>query len=449
MVAGCAMGSSRTATSAEAEHRGSTLSVEKIAWARTLRAALDMMDSNTAIAPSAKVDRAALYTQLEKELFAGPETPAALVGALRKAELAYPSGHLAFTLDDDNTCWSSPDIGIVSSSRLGVCTQPFEDHAVVSAAFEGGLLRAGDEILSVDGRRSAEMMKAALEQPMCTSSSASASNRRFTAGTSLLALPKPDMTIEVRHVDGTMETRTVSASDLKPLRYCRDPFGADTRYVARASRRGDVGIIRVPAFHTPERKGETFEHAQERLRAELLSAFEQVKHSKAIVWDLRANSGGTTPFGLEIVAGFPGVRPLAVAGSYRARIAGTNKFSRPHTFRLPARGAFAFDGKVAILVDGLSMSAADYTARVAKSASNAILLGAPAAGAYGGGTGSVMVGTSPRVRLQPDPYVGVSEDGERIIEGEGTEPTIAVELQPRDLARGVDTVLEAAIEAVR
>lgn len=446
VVAGCAVANDDT-TSVEANLDTPPASQTKLAYAQTLRAIIDAIDAETAIAPSARVDRTALYARLEKELFAAPDTPAALVGALRKAELAYPSGHLGFTLDGD-TCWSSPDVGFASSSRLGVCTQPFEDHAVVSAAAASALLRAGDEILAVNGKRGADMMRAALEQPMCTASSASASNRRFTAGTSLLALAKPGMTIEVRHVDGTLETKTVTPADMTAPRACRDPFGGDMSYLARSSRRGDVGIIRVPAFYGPQQEGETVEAWQERLRAELLAAFEEVKDAKAIVWDLRANGGGATPLGLEIVAGFAGVNVGASAGGYRFRATGTNTFYEPYIYRVPDESGFAFDGKVAMLIDGLTISAADYTARAAKHASNALIFGAPSAGAYGGGSQSKAVGEAPSVELRTDPYLGVDEDGETIIEGEGTEPTHPIELQPQDLARGVDTVLEAAISAL-
>lgn len=419
-------------------------SPQQIAWAQTLRQAIDAIDVNTAVAPSARVDRTALYARLERELFAAPETPAALIGALRKASLAYPSGHLGFHTDD-NSCWSGGDVAFASTSRAGACTQPYGDHAVVTTAAPTSVLEAGDEILAVDGKRGEEMLTASLEQPMCSASSASPSNRRYTAATSLFALAKPGMTVEVKHVDGSVETKTIT--EASQVFSCRDPFGGATNFVARSTMRGDVGIVRVANFNTRQQPGETLEASQERMHAELVAAFEQVKNARAIVWDLRANGGGTTPFGLEIVAGFPGAREGAPAGTYQGRYAGTNVFKPPYTYRVPARGAFAYDGKVAMLIDGLTISAADYTARAAKLATSAILVGAPAAGAYGGGGETVTVGAFPAVVVRTDPWLGVEEDGS-VLEGKGTEPTIAVELEPKDLARGVDTVLERALEAL-
>ncbi|MBX3229188.1 MAG: hypothetical protein KIT84_18800 [Labilithrix sp.] len=447
-LAGCA---AESAESAEEEAAASDAdltsapSPQQIAWAQSLRATIDAIDVNTAVAPSARVDRTALYARLEQELFAAPEAPAAFIGALRKATLAYPSGHLGFWTND-NACWSGGDVALASTTKLAACTQPYGDHAVVSVAGPGSILKAGDEVLAVDGRRGEEMLTASLEQPMCTSASASPSNRRYTAATSLFALAKPGMQIEVKHVDGTIETKTVTAVT-QPLE-CRDAFGRDTRFVAKSWMQGDVGVVRVPSFNTPQRDGETMEQAQERMHAELVAAFEQVKHARAIVWDLRNNGGGTTPFGLEIVAGFPGARAGAAAGTYRGRHAGTNVFRDPYTYRLPARGVFAYDGKVAMLIDGLTISAADYTARAAKLASDAVLLGAPAAGAYGGGGETVTVGQFPSVVVRTDPWLGVEDDGS-VLEGKGTEPTIAVELEPEDLARGVDTVMERALEVLR
>lgn len=442
VLGGCATEGVETG-SAESNIDAPPPSLKKIAYAQTLRAAIDAIDAQTAIAPSAGVDRTALYARLEKEIFAGSESPATLVSALRKAELEYPSGHLGFSLND-GSCWNRSDIGFASSSRLGACTQPYKDHAVVSSAAPGGLLRAGDEILAVDGKRGAEMMQAALEQPMCTMSSASESNRRFMAGTSIFAVARVGMTVEVKHIDGTIETKTVAPTDMKGMS-CRDAFGAPMDYVAKARRQGDIGIIRVPALSSAQQEGETLEQTQTRVRAELLAAFEEVKDAKGIIWDLRANGGGTSMFGIEIVAGLAGAQANVPVGSYRFRVAGTNTFYEAQTYRVPERGAYAYDGKVAFLIDGLTISAADYTARAAKLASNAILVGQPTSGSYGGGGQGVDVGANPAVHLRTDPYLGVSEDGQSVIEGQGTEPTIAVELEPKDLAEGRDTVLERAL----
>lgn len=418
-------------------------SPQQIAWAGTLRATIDTIDVNTGIAPSANVDPNELYARLEQELFSAPETPAALIDVLRKATLAYPSGHLSVTTND-GSCWAGGDVATASTSRVAACTQPYGDHAVVTYADTSSPLRAGDEILSVDGRRGDAMMTASLEQPMCTVGSASASNRRYVAATSLFALAKPGMQIEVKHEDGTIETKLVTTMS-EPW-WCRAV--GDTEVVARASMRGDVGVIRVGKFALPLLEGETWEQMNDRVRAELVAAFTQVKHARAIVWDLRANSGGSTKLGLEIVAGFPGAREGAVVGSYRFRNPGTNTFGERSTYRLPARGVYAYEGKVAMIIDGFSMSAADYTARAAKLATDAILVGAPAAGAYGGGDQNVTVGELPSVAVQYDPWRGEDEDGSAL-EGKATEPTISVEFEPHDLAQNRDTVLHRAIEAVR
>src|SRR4051812_36287893 len=72
-----------------------TPTAEQLGWATSLRASIDAIEGNVGIAPVLHVDTNALYTNLESELFRAPATTGALIGVLRKAILAYPSGHLS------------------------------------------------------------------------------------------------------------------------------------------------------------------------------------------------------------------------------------------------------------------------------------------------------------------------------------------------------------------
>jgi C-terminal processing protease CtpA/Prc len=58
------------------------------------------------------------------------------------------------------------------------------------------------------------------------------------------------------------------------------------------------------------------------------------------------------------------------------------------------------------------------------------------------------VGNRFKVSLRTDPYRGLDLSG-AAIEGRGTVPDVSVELEPADLARGVDTVMEAAAARLR
>jgi C-terminal processing protease CtpA/Prc len=434
MVAGCA--SAPADESASEAQLTAPPSQDQLAMAQTLWQTIDAIEANTGVAPFAGVDTHALYTRLEAELFASAPAPISLVKVLRKATLAYPSGHLGFALEGGCVVASS-------SSTIGACSQPYRDHAVVSFVSDDnpvGLL-PGDEILSVNGRSGAQMMQAALEQPMCTVSSASESNRRFTAGTSLFAMMTVGAKVEVRHLDGTVETKTVERLASR-LTYCRDPLGRSTAPLARAYMRPDnIGVVQLSSLSMPVAEGEDM---PSRLREVIRGALEQVKSAQSIIWDLRANTGGSSINGIEIfssVGDAPNHAGEPVVG-FSARVPSTNFYPPPYMQKLSPREELAYGGKVAILLDGLSISAADYTAVAAKQ-THALVVGSPSSGSYGGGSQHVTVGDRFKVNLRTDPYRALDASGAPV-EGKGTEPDVEVELEPADLARGVDTVMEAA-----
>ena len=115
--------------------------------------------------------------------------------------------------------------------------------------------------------------------------------------------------------------------------------------------------------------------------------FDTVKSAPAIVWDARANYGGITPVGLAITDGMPSARATQL--SYcTARIGGTDPpefdTQRYAEYQITPGGVFAYTGKVAVIIDGLDYSAADYFALAIRSATDTKLVGSPTAGAYGG-----------------------------------------------------------------
>jgi C-terminal processing protease CtpA/Prc len=169
-----------------------------------------------------------------------------------------------------------------------------------------------------------------------------------------------------------------------------------------------------------------------------------------MVWDARSNGGGITLVGLAIVAGMPGAQAMGI--SYcQSRIPGSNppafsSQSYAH-YQVTPGGPFAYTGKVAVLIDGLDYSAADYFPYAVSQATSALLVGTPTAGAYGA--------SSVEIEFAGPPWLGASLDLNRCVdatgaplEGRAVEPHLQVEYDPADLAAGVDTVLEAAVAAL-
>jgi C-terminal processing protease CtpA/Prc len=424
-----------------------SISQEQRDWVAAVDLTIASIEGVAGLAPELAVDTKALSSRLTREIFHAEPAAVAFYRALRQVALAYPIGHLAVMARDACGTLEHP---FTHESRLGVCVQPYRDHAVVSYVSPSNPLGlvAGDEIVGVDGKVGAAMMEASLTQPLCGSSWASESNRRYVAATSLFAGAKSGMRVELKHLDGTTETKVVDKTTSSV--WCSDPFARPWEPLASSYVRPDgIGVIRVASFSLGAAGAAlSFEQLMAQIRAQLATAFDAVKTAPGLVWDLRANAGGSTYNGLEIVSGTAGAKVGTETGAYRTRNPGTTTFTDRDAIVLSASSAFSYAGKVAMVTDGLTISAADYTARAAKLASNIVLVGAPTAGAYGGGTNAADVGAKVSVLLSADPYRGEDKLGARL-EGQSVEPSVAVELDPHDLAKGIDTVLEAAVAHVK
>jgi carboxyl-terminal processing protease len=160
------------------------------------------------------------------------------------------------------------------------------------------------------------------------------------------------------------------------------------------------------------------------------------RDAPAVVLDLRRNPGGGV-FSLEIALGefFPKAVDIGVI----VRRSGTESPQGAWQW-WPAR----YTGKVAILVDGSSASAAEIFTHVMQFHHRAIVVGRRTAGA-------VIVAREyslpdgGRLQVATEDYRGL--DGKRL-EGNGVKPDVEVELKLADVRAGRDRDLEAALRAL-
>lgn len=411
-------------------------------WADALMKTAEVIDANLGMAPQLGVDVDARVATLSDELFHLPDAPSSFYSTLRKLTLTWPVGHL--TVLDPLRCGSN-DHPFDATSTLGACTQPYGDHAVVSWVSPQNPLGlvAGDEVIGVDDLEGDAMMEASWLQPLCGSASASASNRRAVAGTSLFARAAIGTTVTIKHVDGAVEQKVVTALAPQAVS-CRDPMGRAGAGVASSYLRPDgIGVIVVPRLHLGANAPPDFAQVYLQIQAQLLTAFDAVKTAPGIIWDLRANEGGSTLNGLEVVAGLSGAVIGRDVGGYRYRPPGSATLSPREAYTLRASPTFSYAGKVAFLIDGLTISASDYTALAVETASTAYLVGQPSSGSYGGGSTPITTASTPAISVYPDPFIGEDALGQPL-EGRSAQPTHLVELEPTDLAAGRDTVMERA-----
>src|SRR5262249_1430664 len=108
-------------------------------------------------------------------------------------------------------------------------------------------------------------------------------------------------------------------------------------------------------------------------------------------------------------------------------------------------GAQPFHGRIVLLINEFTHSAAEMVASFARENELATLVGTATAGEVLGGA-NFKLPNGYRLRM---PVAGWYTWSENCIEGKGIAPHIASEIVPGELARGVDNQLSKAIEAVR
>jgi len=182
-----------------------------------------------------------------------------------------------------------------------------------------------------------------------------------------------------------------------------------------------------------------------------LAAFDQIATSTALIIDLRNNGGGNSHEGYRVLATLTD-QPFATSKwSTRQYLPAYRAWKRPlPDFQGTAEtwqpdGRRHFRGPVAVLTSGGTYSAAEDFMVAWEGMRRGPIVGEPT----GGSTGQPLFVSLPgggvaRICTKADTYA----DGRAWV-GHGIQPTVRVAPTVADLRRGRDTVLEAALTAVR
>lgn len=402
------------------------------------------------------VDRDALVEKAQVVLLAGSDDDDSYYRALRAVHAGVPQGHQALY---PSVCGTAK-MPFAGQSRFGVCGRPRADEIVITYAREGNLLglSAGDVVESVDTMAGDDLFREMSSRIVCLSSAPSTANDRANVATTLFSVLRADEKVRVRSVDGAIKTVVIpSQADAQPTS-CQDPLGRDIEFDADSYVRPDgIAVIRLPRFYPLDPPSydpndpDSLQVLIDDMTQKVLAAFEPVKGQPMLIWDARSNYGGITPVGLAIVGGMPGVKAMSL--SYcQARIPNSSPpgfYAFPYAeYAIEPGGPFAYGGKVAVLIDELDYSAADYFPLAVAAATDVLLVGTPTAGAYGGsGPLETLVG-SPSVSFTVDSNRCSDATTDEPLEGRSVQPDRLVEYDPQDLADGVDTVMEAAVKAL-
>lgn len=422
------------------------------AHARAFTHILDTFEANSAVPDT--FDFLPLREEGLKAIYRGDDSDLAYVRATWKAFLHIPQGHQSMYL----TKGCGALLPFEGRSHVGACVVASQGGYVVTVAKPGNPLglSPGDFIDAVGPLHGQELYEELKTRPMCGNSAPSEAYRRAITAASFFDLLAPGEQIQVTSPQGVRSTKMMVKPSAVPIS-CRDPFDRNAAVYAEATRLPDgTALIRVPQFVSYDSKLSTNPTTEEflaeaaRFQGEIRRVFDSVKDAPRMIWDIRGNSGGTTTVGLAIVSGMPGARADVntwctgrIARSVPRRYAG-----RGGDYKLTPGGDFAYQGKVAILIDGLDYSAADYFPYFAQHASDAVLVGSESAGAFGSPGARFDVPGSPNMWFVWDRTRCMDGAGTPL-EGHGVIPHIPVNYLPADLAAGKDSFVERAIQALQ
>ncbi|MEZ4647576.1 MAG: S41 family peptidase [Candidatus Eisenbacteria bacterium] len=330
-------------------------------------------------------------------------------------------------LYEDEEDGADPGEASSSEGSVGLDVRWLDGALVAVRLDEGGSAERagivpGDEILSIDGRTTRDLVDVLREN-------ADDSVSRFETSVAMVAqrrltgkLGQERVIVLCRQPGDTLEV----AAAIEPWRGAPTKLGALPEQTVETFSRdfGDAGVFGFSMFLSPM----TVMPAAQ-------SAFESFHDKKGIVIDLRGNFGGLLPM-IQGIVGWLVSEPTQL-GHMVMRDADLKLFANP---RPPH-----FEGKVAILTDELSISAAElFTAGVQE---------AGLARVFGGRTAGLALPANV-VRLpNGDGFMFVVAEyttpKEVRLERTGVIPDVEVSFSRFDLYENADPVLDAALNWIR
>jgi C-terminal processing protease CtpA/Prc len=338
---------------------------------------------------------------------------------------------LCALIEDGHTNVNPPrqlDISARPPLRTGLIEGHVMILSVASPSLESQGIRAGMEILEVDGTAAVEYARRDVQPYQSASTPQDRERRTFWFGFLQGPAAKP-VRLKLRDAKGEEFEREVARqgyTDIKgtpPLEW---------RML------DDVAYVALNTFGTDE------------LVKKWMEAFPKLAAARAMILDVRLNGGGDSPIGYEVIRTLvdrpvPGSRHVMRRYNPTERAGGTlmdwTELPASAEMILPRPGAF-FRGPVVVLIGPGTFSAAENFLVAWKNSGRGKMIGEPS----GGSTGRPLLfqlpgGGSARVCTRRDTF----PDGTDWV-GKGIEPDILVRPTVADIRAGRDPVLQRAIE---
>jgi hypothetical protein len=410
--------------------------------------ALDLMFERSFMPDIVALDRDAIRAHAAEAFQAEPDDDRATLTALNRVVQGFANGHSGLLA----TSGACADAG-GAQPHLSVheaCLEPLGDGFVVTRGSDALALQPGDQITAVNGLQGDALVDWVVDGPLCATGAGTRSTAHTVAAASLLGLVSEGDVLTVAPLEGSPLDVVVPAPG--------DPTwcGTDTtRWISGHQRSDGVAVITITRFilypgedgYVPLTNDASVALFVDNMLAQAQVVFDAVAPGAAgLVWDIRGNGGGITYVALALAGGTPGTDPGVVATCW-GRIPGSDPiayFGLPLVLTLEHEPRFGFEGPVAVLTDGNSVSAADYFAYTHQQRTDARLFGTTTFGAFGGSSLATPLEGAEHLALGVDSARCDDADGVPL-ETRSVEPHEWVEPAPSDVAAGVDTVLEHAV----
>ena len=320
-----------------------------------------------------------------------------------------------------------PVLRIESVERRPVVTEVGDSPDSAEAG-----IAVGAEILAVDGVPVEDL----LEQRLRRISASTPHYRRDRAYRSLLQGPVGG-TVTVMLREPNREPRTITLQcNLRESRSAA-PWLSKPRLEYQELEDG-ISYVALNSF------------GSDRIVAEFDEHFDRIAASRALILDIRENDGGSTGNGFAIIARLIEDQ-IAETSIWRTRLYRPTfeAWGRPSEWHegdsdvIEPRGSSAFTGPVAVLTGPRTFSSAEDFLVPLKATQRAILVGS----ITGGSTGQPISVPIYQARVLICTKWDRFPDGMEFV-GVGVRPDIPVERTIEDIVRGIDPVLQAAIDAM-
>jgi C-terminal processing protease CtpA/Prc len=305
---------------------------------------------------------------------------------------------------------------------------PFVVAVRAGSEAERAGVKPGWQVVSVDGLTSAEKIEAL--RPLLHGFSSERAFRR-EATRRLLSAEKPTpATIVVRQLDGGMQTVTLARESGPTVRRpsVTPGFGVtQTTDVEFGVHPSGVGYIRIQSFGR-----------RDDLDREFDTALDAVRNAPSLILDIRDNPGGFShPW---IVGRFLENRTQTVVSIIKSG-AGHGAFRTQPGFDRPT-GPWQYAGRVVLLVNDLTGSAADLFPTELRSSARVTVVGSTTHGNLSGTAAFAVLPCNVVVRIS-NGYIADTRG--RPVEVNGNVPDVIIEPTIEDLLAGRDRVLERAV----